>query len=78
MVSSGHWVIGFLAQNVWSVAGNGDRPTGGNQPDPMKTSLGYIGADSFSRSASSSSHGGPNMRFQFEVFDRFWGEDDGF
>jgi len=30
-------------------AGNGDRPPGGNQPDPMKTSLGYIGADSFSR-----------------------------
>jgi 23S rRNA pseudouridine2605 synthase len=27
-----------------------DRPPGGaNQPDPMKTSLGYIGADSFSR-----------------------------
>lgn len=26
----------------------GDRPQGG-QPDPMKTSLGYIGADSFSR-----------------------------
>jgi 23S rRNA pseudouridine2605 synthase len=24
-------------------------PGGGNQPDPMKTSLGYIGADSFSR-----------------------------
>ncbi len=26
-----------------------DRPPAGNQPDPMKTSLGYIGADSFSR-----------------------------
>ena len=26
MVSSGDWVIGFLVQNVWSVAGNGDRP----------------------------------------------------
>jgi 23S rRNA pseudouridine2605 synthase len=26
-----------------------DRPGGGAQPDPMKTSLGYIGADSFSR-----------------------------
>ncbi|MDB5829129.1 MAG: rluB, partial [Variovorax sp.] len=24
-------------------------PSGANQPDPMKTSLGYIGADSFSR-----------------------------
>jgi 23S rRNA pseudouridine2605 synthase len=24
-------------------------PSGPNQPDPMKTSLGYIGADSFSR-----------------------------
>ncbi len=30
-------------------AGGGDRVPGGNQPDPMKTSLGYIGADSFSR-----------------------------
>ncbi len=31
--------------------GPGDRSPGapGNQPDPMKTSLGYIGADSFSR-----------------------------
>ena len=31
--------------------GPGDRAPGapGNQPDPMKTSLGYIGADSFSR-----------------------------
>jgi 23S rRNA pseudouridine2605 synthase len=29
--------------------GGSDRPPGGNQPDPMKTSLGYIGADSFSR-----------------------------
>ncbi len=26
-----------------------ERPPAGNQPDPMKTSLGYIGADSFSR-----------------------------
>jgi 23S rRNA pseudouridine2605 synthase len=26
-----------------------DRPAPGGQPDPMKTSLGYIGADSFSR-----------------------------
>ncbi|MDB5732846.1 MAG: pseudouridine synthase, partial [Variovorax sp.] len=29
--------------------GAGDRAPGGSQPDPMKTSLGYIGADSFSR-----------------------------
>ena len=29
--------------------GGGDRQRCGNQPDPMKTSLGYIGADSFSR-----------------------------
>jgi 23S rRNA pseudouridine2605 synthase len=30
--------------------GGDDRPpSGANQPDPMKTSLGYIGADSFSR-----------------------------
>ena len=27
----------------------GDRPTGAAQPDPMKTSFGYIGADSFTR-----------------------------
>ena len=30
-------------------AGGEDRVPGGAQPDPMKTSLGYIGADSFSR-----------------------------
>ena len=37
----------------------GDRP-GGAQPDPMKTSFGYIGADSFmrSRSGSGSTRGG--------------------
>ncbi|MCG2593698.1 rRNA pseudouridine synthase [Ramlibacter sp. XY19] len=29
--------------------GGGDRAPGGNQPDPMKTSLGYIGHDSFNR-----------------------------
>ena len=29
--------------------GGADRAPSGNQPDPMKTSLGYIGADSFSR-----------------------------
>lgn len=27
----------------------GDRPTGGAQPDPMKTSFGYIGSDSLTR-----------------------------
>ena len=27
----------------------GDRPSGDAQPDPMKTSFGYIGADSFTR-----------------------------
>lgn len=27
----------------------GDRPSGANQPDPMKTAFGYIGADSFTR-----------------------------
>ncbi len=30
-----------------------DRPPAGNQPDPMKTSLGYIGADSYSRQRQS-------------------------
>jgi 23S rRNA pseudouridine2605 synthase len=29
--------------------GEDRQPSGANQPDPMKTSLGYIGADSFSR-----------------------------
>ncbi|MBN9411553.1 MAG: rRNA pseudouridine synthase [Burkholderiales bacterium] len=29
--------------------GGGQAPGGGGQPDPMKTSLGYIGADSFTR-----------------------------
>ncbi|MGJ3704521.1 pseudouridine synthase [Variovorax sp. AFSI2.2] len=29
--------------------GDERQPSGANQPDPMKTSLGYIGADSFSR-----------------------------
>lgn len=29
--------------------GNAERPRGGEQPDPMKTSVGYIGADSLSR-----------------------------
>lgn len=27
----------------------GDKPAGANQPDPMKTSFGYIGADTFTR-----------------------------
>ncbi len=31
----------------------GDRQAGGAQPDPMKTSFGYIGADSFSRQRQS-------------------------
>ncbi|MEY3124455.1 MAG: hypothetical protein RLZZ573_975, partial [Pseudomonadota bacterium] len=26
-----------------------DRPNSSNQPDPMKTAFGYIGADSFTR-----------------------------
>ncbi|MGR4871717.1 pseudouridine synthase [Variovorax sp. LARHSF232] len=36
----------------------GDRPQGGAQPDPMKTSLGYIGADSFSRQRREGRGGG--------------------
>ncbi|MBU2285975.1 MAG: pseudouridine synthase, partial [Gammaproteobacteria bacterium] len=44
---------------------NDDRlPSGANQPDPMKTSLGYIGADSFSRQRkeqrSGQRRGGPS------------------
>ena len=46
--------------------GNGNRQSGdrqqqgggGNQPDPMKTSLGYIGADSFSRQRKEQRGGG--------------------
>ncbi len=36
----------------------GDRAQGGAQPDPMKTSLGYIGADSFSRQRREGRGGG--------------------
>ncbi|MFC5605347.1 pseudouridine synthase [Variovorax soli] len=36
----------------------GDRAQGGAQPDPMKTSLGYIGADSFSRQRRDGRGGG--------------------
>lgn len=36
-----------------------DRPSGGAQPDPMKTSFGYIGADSFSRQRQGQRRGGP-------------------
>ena len=32
-----------------SAGSAGDRPRGGAQPDPMKTSVGYIGSDSLSR-----------------------------
>ncbi|RYY85072.1 MAG: 23S rRNA pseudouridylate synthase B, partial [Comamonadaceae bacterium] len=43
--------------------GNGNRgdgmPGGANQPDPMKTSLGYIGADSFSRQRKEQRQGPP-------------------
>ncbi|MES2246602.1 MAG: pseudouridine synthase [Pseudomonadota bacterium] len=46
--------------------GGGNRAAGGggggaNQPDPMKTSLGYIGADSFSRQRKEQ-RGGPGRR----------------
>lgn len=36
----------------------GDRQGGGGQPDPMKTSLGYIGADSFTRQRRENGPGG--------------------
>ena len=43
--------------------GGVERGAGGNQPDPMKTSLGYIGADSFTRQRKSAprpgGRGGP-------------------
>ena len=39
--------------------GGDDRlPSGPNQPDPMKTSLGYIGADSFTRQRKEQRQGG--------------------
>lgn len=38
--------------------GDDRQPSGANQPDPMKTSLGYIGADSFSRQRKEQ-RGGP-------------------
>jgi 23S rRNA pseudouridine2605 synthase len=38
----------------------GDRPPAGNQPDPMKTSLGYIGHDSFNRQRRGPGPGGPS------------------
>ncbi|SFO62815.1 23S rRNA pseudouridine2605 synthase [Variovorax sp. OK605] len=41
--------------------GEDRQPTGANQPDPMKTSLGYIGADSFSRQRKEQ-RGGPGGR----------------
>jgi len=36
-------------------AGGGNKGAGAGQPDPMRTSLGYIGADSFNRSKQSQS-----------------------
>ncbi len=50
---------------------SGAKPRGGNgagkqakpsQPDPMKTSVGYIGSDSLSRQRQESRRGGPNGR----------------
>ncbi|QNK66750.1 pseudouridine synthase [Variovorax sp. PAMC26660] len=41
--------------------GDDSQPSGANQPDPMKTSLGYIGADSFSRQRKEQ-RGGPGGR----------------
>jgi len=38
--------------------GEDRHPGGANQPDPMKTSLGYIGADSFSRQRKEQRQGG--------------------
>ncbi|GAC1530180.1 MAG: hypothetical protein NVS2B4_08950 [Ramlibacter sp.] len=38
--------------------GGGGGSGGGNQPDPMKTSFGYIGADSFTRQRSGGGGGG--------------------
>jgi len=43
-------------------ADRGDRPPGGAQPDPMKTSFGYIGADSFTRQRQGQGQGGQRRR----------------
>lgn len=43
-------------------AGRTGRSSGGSQPDPMKTSLGYIGADSFSRHRQQQQRGGGSRR----------------
>jgi 23S rRNA pseudouridine2605 synthase len=40
--------------------GSGGGGGGANQPDPMKTSLGYIGADSFNRQRRGGGGGGPS------------------
>ena len=42
-----------------SVERSGDRSPNGSQPDPMKTSLGYIGADSFNRQRQGLAGRGP-------------------
>ena len=42
--------------------GAGTGPGGGNQPDPLKTSQGYIGADSFQRQRQNAARGGPGNR----------------
>ena len=39
--------------------GGGQGGGGGSQPDPMKTSVGYIGADSFNRQRRGPAQGGP-------------------
>ncbi|MBS0293996.1 MAG: rRNA pseudouridine synthase [Proteobacteria bacterium] len=43
-------------------AGSSGRSSGSSQPDPMKTSLGYIGADSFSRHRQQQQRGGGSRR----------------
>lgn len=43
-------------------AGRAGRSSGSSQPDPMKTSVGYIGADSFSRHRQQQQRGGGSRR----------------
>ena len=47
--NAGNAANNMAAQGRRNRSEPGDRPSGAAQPDPMKTSFGYIGADSFTR-----------------------------
>lgn len=56
--SQGRRSRGGQGQQGRNRQGEDRQPGGANQPDPMKTSLGYIGADSFSRQRKEQRQGG--------------------